>query len=391
MLIWISGAQVYAPSFLGVKDVLVAGEQIIYVGEKLHLDLGPLPHICIDGSGKRLVPGFIDGHVHVTGGGGEGGFKTRTPELEFSDMISAGVTTVIGCLGTDGVMRNMENLIAKVKGLKESGVSAYCYTGSYQLPLRSLTGDVMKDICCIDEIIGVGEVAINDHRSSCAGAEALKRVAAEARVAGILSGKAGVVNVHLGDGADYFKEIHTVLETTQIPITQFLPTHCNRNPELFEEALIYGKKGGCLDFTTSTTPQFLEEGEVSCSTALKRALEAGIPVEQVTFTSDGQGSLPKFNAAGVFVGLEVGKLSSLYNAVKTSVEVEGIPFETAIQVITSNPAFRLKLKGKGRIEVGYDADLVMVDSDSLEITDVIARGQMMIAQKKQLVKGVFES
>jgi beta-aspartyl-dipeptidase (metallo-type) len=390
MLIWIQGAEVYAPEPLGVLDVLLAGDKILYMGKGLNLERFQVPFTKIDGSGKRLLPGFIDGHVHIIGGGGEGGFKTRTPELKLSDMIQAGVTTVVGCLGTDGVMRSMENLIAKVKGLKEEGVSAYCYTGSYQLPLRSLTGDVMKDICCIDEVIGVGEVAINDHRSSFAGVDAFRKVTAEARVAGILSGKAGIVNVHLGDGTHYFDDIYAVLEQSELPINQFLPTHCNRNPEIFTKSIEYGLKGGNLDFTTSTTPQFLEEGEVACGVGLDRLLKAGVDIDRVTFTSDGQGSLPKFDASGTFVGLDVGRLSSLYGAVKEAVLSVGVPFEQAIRVITSNPADRLKLKNKGRLQVDLDADCVLVDGDTLDITDVIAKGKPMLLGGKQLVFGVFD-
>ncbi len=390
MLIWISGAEVYAPERLGILDLVMAGEKIVYLGKPLHLEQCGLEVKHVDGSGKRLVPGFIDAHVHVTGGGGEGGFKTRTPELRLSDMVLAGVTTVVGCLGTDGVMRSMENLIAKVKGLKEQGVSAYCYTGSYQLPLRSLTGDVMKDICCIDEVIGVGEVAVNDHRSSCAGVDALRKVTSESRVAGILSGKAGIVNVHLGDGQDFFKDIYSVVETSQIPLSQFVPTHCNRNPELFEKGIEYALKGGNVDFTTSTTPQFLEEGEVACGQALARMLAAGVPVERITFTSDGQGSLPKFDDAGAFVGLGVGKLSSLYAAVREAVVDVRVPFELAIKVITSNPADRLKLKNKGRIQLDQDADVVLLDDETLEIMDVFALGKPMMLGGKQLVWDVFE-
>lgn len=390
MFIWIRGAEVYSPQYLGVKDVLVAGGSIEYVGEPIDLKNCGFDVQIIEGKGKKLLPGFVDAHVHIAGGGGEGGFKTRTPELSLSDMIWAGVTTVVGCLGTDGVMRSMENLVAKVKGLKEMGVSAYCYTGSYQLPLRGLTGDVMKDILCIDEIIGVGEIAINDHRSSSAGVEELRKVTAEARVAGILSGKAGIVNVHLGDGTDYFDDLYEVISNSQIPITQFIPTHVNRNPELFEKGIAFALKGGNVDFTTSTTPQFIEEGEVPCAKALRRMLDAGVPMASITFTSDGQGSLPAFDADGVYKGLEVGNMSSLHKAVVDCVVDEQIPLEIAIQAITVNPAEKLKLRGKGKIQVGYDGDLVLVDGETIEIIDVIAKGQPMILDRKQLVWGVFD-
>ena len=132
-----------------------------------------------------LVPGLIDAHVHITGGGGEGGPASRMPELTLSMMLDAGVTTVIGCLGTDGFTRTVESVLMKVKTLRALGVSAWMYTGAYQVPSPTITGDIMKDIALFEEIIGVGEVAISDHRSSVPSVSELARIAAQARVAGV--------------------------------------------------------------------------------------------------------------------------------------------------------------------------------------------------------------
>ncbi|MDO7976586.1 amidohydrolase family protein [Oceanotoga teriensis] len=218
--------------------------------------------------------------------------------------------------------------------------------------------------------------------------EDLVKVASQARVGGILSNKAGIINIHLGDGKENFSKILQVVENTEIPITQFLPTHCTRNPKVFEEALKYAKKGGYIDFTTSTTHKFLENGETKCSKALKITLEKNIPIENITFTSDGQGSLPKFDSKGNFIGLDIGKSSSLYEEVKNAIIKENIPIEKAIKVITENPAKILKLKNKGTIEEQKDADIVILDKD-LEINTVISMGKIMIENKKIKVKNTF--
>ena len=118
------------------------------------------------------------------GGGGEGGFANRTPEATVEGMTRFGVTTVVGCLGTDGIGRDMCVLVAKTKGLNEQGMSAYCYTGSYQIPVRTLTDSVTKDIMMIQEIIGTGEIAISDHRSSQPTYEEFVRVVADTRLGG---------------------------------------------------------------------------------------------------------------------------------------------------------------------------------------------------------------
>lgn len=389
MFTLIKGGEVYAPHYLGKKDILLAAGKIASISESIEWPASALDIHVIDASGKIVTPGFIDAHVHITGGGGEGGYKTRTPEIYLSDVTKAGVTTIVGVIGTDGIARTMSSLIAKAKALKEEGISCYVHTGSYQVPVKTLTDNIETDIMMVDEIIGVGEIAIADHRSSQPVASELARLASQARVAGMLSGKAGVVNIHLGDSKRMLSLIEEVVETTDLPISQFYPTHINRNSYLFEAGIEYAKNGGVVDFTTSTTKQFLEEGEVKCSIGLKRMLDAGVAIEQITFTSDAQGSLPAFNEFGEFTGLRIGKVNSLYGEVKDAVMTEGVPLQTALQTITSNPARVLKLKQKGRLQEGLDADLVLLNQD-LSIDSVIALGQVMVQGGEAVIKGTFE-
>ncbi|MDM5316879.1 beta-aspartyl-peptidase [Fictibacillus sp. b24] len=389
MFTLIKGGEVYAPHYLGKKDILLAAGKIASISENIDWPAPALDIHVIDATEKMVVPGFIDAHVHITGGGGEGGYKTRTPEIYLSDVTKAGVTTIVGVIGTDGTARTMTNLIAKAKALKEEGISCFVHTGSYQVPVKTLTGNIETDIMMIDEIIGVGEIAIADHRSSQPNAHELARLASQARVGGMLSGKAGVVNIHLGDSKRMLSLIEEVVETTDLPISQFYPTHINRNSYLFEAGIQYAKKGGIVDFTTSTTKQFLEEGEVKCSIGLKRMLDAGVLIEQITFTSDAQGSLPAFNEFGEFTGLRIGKVNSLYGEVRDAILTEGVPLQTALQTITSNPARVLKLKEKGRLQEGLDADLVLLNQD-LNIDSVIALGQVMVRDGEAVIKGTFE-
>ena len=244
----IKNASIYAPEYIGEKDVLLAGGKICRIGENLTAPDSWDVEI-IDGSGMLLLPGFIESHVHVLGGGGEGGFANRTPEATLSGLTRYGITTVVGCLGTDGYGRDIDSLIAKIKGLREQGISAYAYTGSYQVPVRTLTGSITRDIMMIEEIIGTGEIAISDHRSSQPTYEEFLRLCADTRLGGILSGKAGIINIHLGDSPRKMDMILRAIEETEIPSTQFLPTHVNRNAALFEEAIEYAKLGGTVDFT----------------------------------------------------------------------------------------------------------------------------------------------
>lgn len=388
-MLLIKNATVYAPEPLGVKDIFLAGGKICAIRDSI--DPGPdLPVEVVDGTGQLLLPGFIDSHVHILGGGGEGGYRSRTPELKLSDMIRAGTTTVVGCLGTDGVTRRMENLIAKAKQLKDEGVSCYVYTGSYDVPVRTFLADIRSDLLFIDEVIGVGEIAIADHRSSQPTFEEFVRIVADTRVGGMLSGKGGVVNIHMGDDGQMLEYLERVKVETPLPAYHMIPTHMNRNPLLFERGITYAKGGGYVDFTTSSYASFQEEGELKSSDGLKKMLDAGVPIEHITFSSDGQGSLPVFNREGENIDVQVARVDTLYQEVRDAVRQENIPLETALRTITSNVADHLRLSHKGRVREGNDADLVLVDPDTLEIQTVIARGQIMLRDGELLVKGSFE-
>ncbi|UQD51298.1 beta-aspartyl-peptidase [Bacillus methanolicus] len=390
MLTLIQNGELYAPEYLGKKDILLIGSKIGFIKDQINKPQGFVDIKIIDAKGKIVLPGFIDSHVHIIGGGGEGGYRTRTPELMLTDATLSGITTLIGVIGTDGTTRTMASLIAKARGLEEEGITCYVHTGSYQVPVKTLTGKIEDDIILIDRVIGAGEIAIADHRSSQPTVEEMAKIASAARIGGLLSGKAGIVNVHVGDSCDHFKLLEEVVETTEIPIRQFYPTHINRSPHLFEAAIEYAKKGGYVDFTTSSIPNYGDHGEIQCSRGLKRMLEAGVDISQITFTSDGQASLPEFNEYGEMTGLRIGKVATLFKEVRDAILEEGIPVETAIQVITRNPACILKLEQKGAIEEGKDADLVLLTKEDYQIDTVIALGKVMVEHGEAVVKGTFE-
>lgn len=392
MITIIKNANVYKPEHIGIKDVLLIGDKIAAIDEHIVIDVnGAVQVLEINAKGKFLVPGFIDSHVHILGGGGEGGFSTRTPEASLTSLTTSGVTTVVGCLGTDAVARDVSSLLAKARGLDEEGITTYIYTGSYRFPLMTITGEIMKDIMVVDKTIGIGEVAISDHRSSQPTFDEFIRAVADARVGGMLSGKAGIVNIHLGDGQRKIDFLKRAVAETEIPITQFLPTHINRSPELFEECVSYAKDGGYIDFTGSENPDFWEEtdGEVRFSKGLKRLLEEGIDQDNFTLSSDGQGSMPIFNDKKEYIGIGIGKSTSLTIAIKECIFRESIPLEIALRAVTCNPAKILKFKNKGKIEASMDADICLLD-ENLDIDTVIAKGKIMVQDKKPVVYGMFD-
>ncbi|MEN6564817.1 MAG: beta-aspartyl-peptidase [Veillonellales bacterium] len=383
----LKSGHVYAPLDMGIKDVLLANDTIALIADKIDPVPGYGATEVYDVKGCFVVPGFIDQHVHLIGGGGEGGFSTRTPEVMLSELTTAGITTVVGTLGTDSVTRHMESLLAKARGLEEEGISAWIYTGAYNVPVPTITGSVRSDLILIDKVIGVGEVAMSDHRSSQPSQEDFAQLAAEARVGGMLAGKAGVLHIHMGNGKGKLDWVFAILAQTDLPITQFTPTHLNKNKELLMEGIRFAKAGGMLDITTSSAT--VSPGRVQPPEAIRLCVEAEVPPDRITMSSDGNGSLPVFNEKGELTGLMAASPRSLYQAVRNIVEAGILPLEAAIKFVTVNPAKSLKLRRKGRVSKGYDADIVVLDKN-LNIRHVFAKGRCMVREQQAVVKGVFE-
>lgn len=352
---------------------LLIGEKILEIGKGLDYRLKGLE--IIDGKGRTAIPGYLDQHVHIIGGGGEGGFSSRVPEIGLSDCISGGVTTLVGLLGTDASTRSVENLVAKTKELNEYGLTAFCLTGAYEYPSPTLTGSVKKDIVFIQEVIGV-KIAISDHRSSNMAETDLVRLASEARVAGIISNKPGIVHMHVGNGKKKLDMIFDILETEEIPIGNFRPTHVGR---VFDEAVRFANMGGYIDFTAAK-----ETGG-----QLVKAFDLA-PKDRITLSTDANGSIPKWNDRHEMIGMGIGKITELHDTVISMVTDYGVALPEAIKVSTENVAKALKLyPRKGCIQEGSDADILLLDDD-YAIDTVIAGGTVMMSGRAIRKKGNFE-
>lgn len=386
----IRNAHVFNPDDQGQQDVLLGGGHILAIGHNFSLSGQDLPYTEHDAQGALLVPGLVDPLAHITGGGGEGGFHTRTPEMQLTDATAGGVTTLMAALGTDATTRTLPDLLAKASGLTAEGLTVYCYTGSYELPARTVLGNVRDDIILIDKIIGVGEVAIADHRSSVPSARDLAQVASDARVAGMLAGKAGVTLVHVGGSDERLNLIEEALALSDVPASQFFPTHINRSDALLAQAIWLSNAGMRFDLTASTTPELLAAGELSAGEALAKALYDGAKANMITVSSDGNASLPEFNAAGELIGLKVGEVKSVHETLQEAVGQHKVPLPQALRAVSTNAAELFKLPQKGRIAPGVDADLVLLEPATLAVQSVWARGQQLVQAGQPVVWGTFE-
>lgn len=382
----IRNANVYAPAPLGMKNLLIGGGKILAMTDEL-LDISSkLLSDDIDLEGQTLTPGFIDAHAHITGGGGEAGFATQVPPVPLSQFTAFGVTTVVGLLGTDDTTRSTANLLARVYGLREEGMSAYCWTGGYHYPLTTLTQSAREDIVYLEPVIGIGEFAISDHRSSQPTFDEIIRIASDAHVAGLMTGKAGIVHFHLGDGSRKLALIQRALQETELPARVFNPTHVNRNKPLFDESCELVNSGIYMDIT-AFPDGCLDEGW-SAAEALLLAQERGCPMTQVTVSSDGGGCMPEFDQTGELTKMGFGRPETLIQTLK-SAHSSGMALEDVLSSLTANVARLLRLSSKGEIKVGADADLLVLDDD-LAINDVMALGRWHMRDKILKLKGTFE-
>ena len=376
--ILIKNADVYAPEHLGTRDIFLAGGKIVAMAEKLDVTLPDLE--VIDAAGYIVAPGLVDQHIHITGGGGEGGWHSRCPELVFSELVKAGVTTFLGVSGTDSMTRSVENLLAKVRGLKNEGASGWMWTSNYAYPVTTITKDVRTDMLAIPEVLGV-KIALGDHRSSFPNQHEIMQILADVRVSGMLTGKTGFLHVHLGD-FPYSFDIFDECVAHGMPIKHIRPTHVARHPEVFRRACEFAKKGGFIDITTGGGNYM-----GSAADAVRAALAADVPFDRITLSSDGHGSMPRFNEAGEMVGLGIGSIMCDIETLRELKDDLGV--EKALTPMTKTVAGALGLETKGGIAVGKDADLLFLTKD-LDIDWVFMMGKVAMRKGEVVMKGAFE-
>jgi len=370
-------------------DILIINNRIVTLSNNIDVAQLCIETSIIDADGKYVLPGMIDQHVHLIGGGGESGFASRTPEVNIAQLVKTGITTVLGLLGTDSATRHVESLYAKAKGLDQEGLSAFILTGSYAMPSPTITDSVYKDMVFIDKVIGC-KLAISDHRAPHPSYEELVRLASDVRVAGMLANKPGLVVLHMGSANAPLALVNKVLDSTEIPIQHFLPTHVNRNQHLFDACIDFCQRGGHIDITTNISPEFGALNALSPANAVLMALDAGIDIEQLTLSSDGNGSTPNFDANGKLTGMGIAGFASLFSSI-WQLEEADLPLVDSWRLVSSNVAKRLGLQDKGILAPGYCADLILVDKASRQLEMTIANGKVLFEKDHYCYRGFFNN
>ncbi|MCU1383598.1 MAG: Peptidase [Acidobacteria bacterium] len=353
MILVVSGGEAYAPSPLGAVSILALDGTIARIGDVDRTALGALRVDVeeLDASDCYVVPGFIDPHVHLIGGSGEKSYSTSTPEIFLSELIAAGVTTVVGCLGVDTTMKTMATLVGKAKALREEGIGAYVYSGGYNVPPVSLFGSLREDMIFVDEVIGGGEIAISDLRSTQPSTAELARLVADAYVGGLLTGKAGVTHFHVGDGRARLAPLRALLDEHEVEARCLYASHVERTPQLLAEAAAITARGVYVDVDT-VGDDLIE--------SLHAFRGDGGDLSRLTVSSDASITPPR----------------QRFDQLRRCGGQTAWPLERWLPLVTSNVAEVLKLSRKGRLQPGADADIVVLDRHTLELRHVVARGQV---------------
>ncbi|MGI5882932.1 MAG: adenine deaminase C-terminal domain-containing protein [Dethiobacteria bacterium] len=334
---------VYSGELLKGYGVAVRGEHIAYIGKDVEHSVGPATEV-IDATGKIVVPGFIDAHIHMCYYCSPGEF------LKYS--LKGGTTTIVTelielsfPLGSRGIIEYMES--CRDQPAKIFGVIPTMVTLSSRAAEETISREEIRGLLSRKDLLGLGET----YWQALAGGNArlLEYFGESGEVGKVISGHSA--------GAKGRKLAAYVAGGV---------TSCHE-PITMEEVLERLRLGLHV---------LVREGEIRRDLgAIKGIQKRAADLRRLSLVSDGV-SLKQL--------VEEGHMDII---LQRAID-QGLDPVTAIQMVTINPAEYLNLAGcLGGIAPGRCADMVIIpDLHTIQAEYVISKGRIAARQKELLVQ-----
>lgn len=324
-----------------ISDVAICGEYIVGIGEYTG-------KTEIDGTGKYICPGLIDGHAHIES-------SLLTPKEYYKAALLHGITSmivdpheianVLGIKGINLMMDLSENLPLDFYFMLPSCVPSTPFENSGAI-LNSLD---LKPLYASKKVLGLAEVMDSPSVINCS-QHMIDKLYDAVKNNSIIDGHGAGFDIDKINSytAAYIKTDH----------------ECHTYEELIERV----RRGMYVLIREGTVAKNLNELVKGASIHNSRRLCLCTDDKHID---------------------DLLRNGSIDNSIKMCIR-EGLHPETAIQMATLNTAECYGLKTKGAIAPGYIADFIILDSlSTFKISSVYKNG-MLVVQDNKLVANIAE-
>ena len=382
MVILIKNGRVIDPTnnIDDIHDILVADSKITKVAKAIKADADEI----IDATGKLVMPGIVDMHVHLREPGRE---DKETISTGTYAALKGGVTSVLAMPNTEPAIDCVEN-VRLLKNIIKKAANANVFISAAITKERK-----GREITDIHKLKEEGVVAITDDGSSVDCDELLLEALKQAKKNQVLvichsedkllSGggvvNLGIVSTRMGlRGISKESEYKRVARDIQLAEKVSVPIHiahvsCGESVEIIAKA----KKKG-IKVTAESAPHYFsltEEQVLGHYTnmkvnpplrskndiqAIKQGLKSGI-IDAIASDhaphTENEKDIEFEHAEFGVIGLETELAVSITELVKPGI----LDWTDLVKRMVINPARILGLN-KGTLSVGKDADIIIVDS-----------------------------
>ncbi len=355
----IKNIRIIDPFYDEINDIEIKNDKISKIG-----DIECKDDSFLDGTGLTLWPGFVDLHAHFR----DPGYLYKE-DLETGSMaaLAGGYTTVHLMGNTNPVVDNSElyyNIMNRGNALSKINIMQVVSV------TKGLMGEEIIDIDSLPQEIPFLSDDGKGILSNKIMYEAMKKAASADK--GIMvhaeDGDLSSVDYRIAEDLITIRDVYLAGKTN----CSIHFSHVSTMDSL--EAIAYGKRKG-YPVTCEVTPHhmFFHDLEYRVNPPIRSEKDVRAVIDSIKdgivdcIGTDHAPHSTEDKEAGApgMVGLE----TSFYICYKKLAEEEKIPLTKLSALLSYNGAQILKLKQKGRILPGYDADFTIIDLEGKHVID----------------------